>query len=386
MGAPATRTDAAILLLRFVRVDPEAALPLSAQLHQQIAWLIASGELQQGDRLPAIRELAKHLGINMHTVRVAYQKLEADGLVASRRGVGTSVAAYDPRRLARLAPDLPSFTIGVLIPSVNPFYAPFLQGVHAAARDTRQLLFICHFYDDPSLATRYINQLSAKRVDGLILASTRTVMSEGKTSQDAEWGRMPPVIYVDEPDAPENVVLLDSEGAGYRATKHLLEHDHSGIGLITGPLAWRNLRECYLGYQRGMSSAGLEIDPHLVVEVPAFTMDWGYRAAQQLLDLSPPPSAIFGAADILAIGAMRAIQERGQAIPDDVAVVGYNDIELAALVQPPLTTVSARAHELGLQAMAMLRQFQSGLPVEPSRIMLDTELVVRSSCGCPRLT
>jgi len=382
MRAQASRTEGAIAVLRFLRIDPQAALPLSAQLQQQIVWLMASGELQEGDRLPAIRDLAKHLGINMHTVRVAYQKLEADGLVVSRRGVGTSVAGYDPRRLAQLAPDLPSFTTGVLIPGVNPFYVPFIRGVQAAARDTLQLLFICHFYDDPPLARRYINQLSAKGVDGLILASTRTVTLERKAVEGAEGGRVQSVVYVDEPDAPDYVVLLDSEGAGYRATTHLVEHGHRRVGFITGPLGWRNLRECYLGYQRALSSAGLDGDPDLVVEVPAFTIDWGCRAADKLLDQSSPPSAIFGAADILAIGAMQAIQARGMVVPDDVAVVGYNDIELAALVEPPLTTVSAPAYEMGVRAMTMLRHLHSGLPVQPRRVVLDTELIIRSSCGC----
>lgn len=383
MRGRASRTEGAIALLRFLRIDPEAALPLSAQLQQQIVWLMASGELQEGDRLPAIRDLAKHLGINMHTVRVAYQKLETDGLVVSRRGVGTSVATYDPRRLAQLAPDLPSFTIGVLIPGVNPFYVPFVQGVQAAARESRQLLFICHFYDDPPLARRYVNQLSAKGVDGVILASTRTVTLEGKAGEGPEGSGMPPVVYVDEPDAPDYAVLLDSEGAGYRATTHLLEHGHSRIGFITGPLSWRNLRECHLGYQRALKSAGLDGDPSLVVEVPAFTIDGGCRAADKLLDQSSPPSAIFGAADILAIGAMQAIQARGMVVPDDVALVGYNDIELAALVHPPLTTVSAPAYEMGVRAMTMLRHLHSGLPVQPRRVVLDTELIIRSSCGCP---
>jgi DNA-binding LacI/PurR family transcriptional regulator len=376
---PAARTAR---VLRLVGVDPRAALPLSAQLHQQIAWLIASGEVKKGDKLPPIRELAAHLGINMHTVRVAYQKLQADGLVAPRRGAGTSVVAYDPRRPAQWVPDLPSFTIGVLIPGLNPFYVPFLQGVQAAAQEARQLLFICHFHDNPLLATRYINQLSAKRVDGLILTSTRTVGAEVQGAKDAKAARLPPIVYVDEPDARENVVLLDSEGAGYRATTHLVEHGHSRIGLITGPLSWRNLHECYQGYQRALNSAGLEVDSGLVVEVPAFTIDWGCRAADKLLARSSPPSAIFGAADILAIGAMKAIQARGMVVPDDVAVVGYNDIELAALVHPPLTTVSAPGYEMGLQAMSMLSQLHSGLRVEPRRIVLDTELIIRSSCGC----
>lgn len=378
MSESPTPTDGTIRLLRLIRIDPDAALPLSAQLQQQITWHIASGEVQEGDRLPPIRELAKHLGINMHTVRVAYQKLEADGLVGSRRGVGTSVVAYDRQRLAQRVPDLPSSTIGVLIPGLNPFYVPFLRGVQAAARDARQLLFICEFHDLPGLATRYINQLSAKGVDGLILTSTRTVMGE----IGAEVRGLPPIVYVDEPDAPQHVVLLDSEGAGYRATSHLLEHGHKRIGVISGPLSWRNLHECYLGYQRALSSAGLDLDSELVVEVPAFTVDWGYRAARELLDRSDTPSAVFGAADVLAIGAMQAIQARGKIVPDDVAVVGYNDIAFAALVHPPLTTVSAPAYEMGVQAMTMLQRLHSGPSAEPNRIMLDTELVVRCSCGC----
>jgi DNA-binding LacI/PurR family transcriptional regulator len=377
--SPARQT---IRLLRFMRVDPREPVPLSAQLEQQITWLMASGELQEGDKLPAIRDLAKHLGINMHTVRAAYQALAADGLVASRRGLGTVVLGYDPWRVAKRTPGLPSFTIGVLIPSLNPFYTPFIRALEDTARDLPWMLLICHFHDSPELARRLVHQLGAKQVDGLILTSTRSVLEEGRGAKAREPRGLPPLVHVDEPDAPGHVVLLDSEGAGYRATTHLLQHGHRRIGLITGPVAWPNLRQVYLGYQRAVTSAGLDMDSDLVIEVPAFSMEWGYRAAQRLLDKAAPPSAIFGAADVLAIGAMQAIKARGKTIPDDVAVVGYNDIELAALVDPALTTVSAPAYEMGVQAMTTLQQLHSGHPVKPERIVLDTELVIRRSCGC----
>ncbi|TKJ28835.1 MAG: hypothetical protein CEE40_10545 [Chloroflexi bacterium B3_Chlor] len=382
MSESPSLADGTIRLLRFVRIDPDASLPLSAQLQQQIAWLIASGELQKGDKLPPIRELAKHLGINMHTVRVAYQQLAVDGLVESRRGLGTAVLAYDPGRVTKRVPDLPSFSIGVLLPGLNPFYTPFIQAIQEAARDARWLFFFCDFHDSPELAKRYVHQLSAKQVDGLILASTHRMMAGEIWWEAAEPRRLSPVVYVDDPDVPEHVILLDSEGAGYRATTHLIEHGHSRIGLITGPIAWPNLRECYLGYQRALTSAGLDMDSELVVEVPAFSMDHGYQAAQGLLDKPDAPSAIFGAADLLAIGAMQAIKAGGLTIPDDMAVVGYNDIELAALVDPALTTVSAPAYEMGVQAMTMLRTLHGGQPVKPGRIILDTELIIRRSCGC----
>ena len=382
MSESAGLAEATIRLLRFIRIDPDAALPLSAQLKQQITWLIASGELQEGDKLPPIRELAKQLGINMHTVRAAYRELAADGLVESRRGLGTAVLTYDLRRLAKRARGLPSFSIGVLIPGLNPFYTPFIRAIEETARDARWLIFVCDFQDNPRLAQRYVHQLSAKQVDGLILTSTRSVLGEERGAKGAEIQGLPPVVYVDEPDAPEHVVLLDSEGAGYRATTHLIEHGHSRIGLISGPISWPNLRECYLGCRRALGSAGLDMDSELVVEVPAFTMEWGYRAAQRLLDKADAPSAIFGAADVLAIGAMQAIEARGQTIPDDVAVVGYNDIELAALVHPALTTVSAPAYEMGVQATTLLKQLHGGQSVKPGRITVDTPLVIRQSCGC----
>lgn len=290
--------------------------------------------------------------------------------------------AYDPWRLTKRAPDLPSASIGVLIPSLNPFYTPFIRAIQEAARDARWLFFLCEFHDSPRLARRYVRQLSVKQVDGLILTSTHQVMGSGIWSEAAEPRRLPPVVYVDDPDVPEHVILLDSEGAGYRATTHLMEHGHSRIGLITGPIAWPNLRVCYLGYQRALTSAGLDVDSELVAEVPAFSIHHGYQAAQGLLDKPDAPSAIFGAADKLAIGAMQAIKARGLTIPDDMAVVGYNDIELAALVHPALTTVSAPAYEMGVQAMTMLRTLRGGQPVKPGRIILDTELVIRRSCGC----
>ena len=127
---------------------------------------------------------------------------------------------------------------------------------------------------------------------------------------------------------------------------------------------------------------GLEPQADCITEVPTFSLEAGQQAARRLLELPNPPTAIFGAADLLAIGAMQAIEERGLSVPEDIAVVGYNNIDLAAPVKPALTTVSAPGYEMGAAAMTMLMQLMAGHAPKRRRIKLPTKLVVRRSCGC----
>jgi LacI family transcriptional regulator len=370
-----SRTD----ILGFMAVDAEAPLPLASQLRQQLAWLIASGQVRAGERLPPVREVARHLGINRNTVRAAYQHLEADGLVTLRQGRGSLVLPDDARRSHRQPPNVPSFTVGVLVPGLNPFYTPFLRGIEETARDTPWLPLVCYTHDDPQLARRYLERLLARQVDGLIVAPDLP-----ETQGAAK--NLPPVVHVDKPKVRGNMILLDSEEAGFLATRHLLDHGHRRIGLISGPLKWSNVRECYAGYERALRSADLEVDADCMAEVPTFSIEAGRQGAQRLLELPHgPPTAIFGAADLLAIGALQACTDCGLRVPEDVAVVGYNDIDLAALVKPALTTVHAPSYEMGVAAMTMLLDLLAGRPVKPNRVRLPTRLIVRHSCGCEAL-
>lgn len=377
-GSQAGRAQTRILDL--IRVVHGAPVPLATQLGQQLESLISSTLLKEGERLPPLRELAQRLGIHMHTVRAAYHQLQEAGLVEMRPGRGTRVLAYDAYAVHGGAARAPSFSIGVEIPGLSPFYIPFLRGIHDAARDGPWLLYPCFSFNDPTLASRYFNELTARGVDGLILAAESSPAADAWSAQ-RRFG-VPPVVWVNRPDQSGNAVLLDSRAAARMATEHLVQHGHRRVALISGPLRWRNLRDCYLGYRRALRQAGLEVESRLVVEVPDFSLDYGRRAAEQLLALAEPPTAIFGVADVLAIGAMRAIQARGLRVPEDMAIAGYDDIELAALVEPPLTTVAAPSYDMGVAAMSMLRRLIAGEQVEPRRVTLRTELVVRRSCGC----
>ena len=143
-----------------------------------------------------------------------------------------------------------------------------------------------------------------------------------------------------------------------------------------------NFQESFKGYQRALSASDLRFDPAIVVETPAFERDCGYQAASRLLELEQPPTAIFVSGDLLAVGAIQAIKDSGRGVPQDIAIASKDNIDLAALIDPPLTTVSSPTYQMGVEAMNMLNRLRSGQAVEIERVVLDTELIIRRSCGC----
>jgi DNA-binding LacI/PurR family transcriptional regulator len=256
----------------------------------------------------------------------------------------------------------------------NPFYHAFLQGVEDITHPDRSLLFVCNTHDDPQEAGRYFAQLSAKGVDGIILASH-------ETPAQAAGGAGLPFISVDWPPSRGYSVLIDLESAGYQATLHLAQHGHRRIGLITYGGDSANVIPVNAGYRRALHTAGLPSDPALVARVDGFGMVQGAAGARQLLALPHPPSAIFAIADLLALGALRAIRAAGLRIPQDIALASFNDIPQAELADPPLTTVAAPVRQMGVEAMKMLQALIAGDPPTQRRVMLPTTLVVRESCG-----
>lgn len=368
---------------RSLRVDPAAGVDLAAQIRGQIAWLIASEELAEGERLPPIRQLARRLSVHMHTARAAYALLEAEGLVDARPGSGTRVRRYDPHRQSLHTPDLPSFTIGVILPEYSPFYLPYLRGIEDAAQHTPTLLLFCNAHNDPRRAARLLDQLIARGVDGILLTALPVDLAERLRPSPRRPSRLPPVVAVDIPRAGGPAVILDSEGAGEAATDHLIRvHGHTRIGLATAPLSLDNVRQVYDGYARALRRNGLSIHQELIAETDDFSPEEGRRAAHALLDSSPDLRAVFAVSDTLALGVLQAARQRRLRVPQDIAVVGYNDIELAALVDPPLTTALAPAFAMGRAAMEKLNALTAGRRPRTLRTILGTSLVIRRSCGC----
>ena len=365
-------------------LNPHLDITLAQQLKQQLNWLIASGQLRAGEKLPSVRQAARRFQINLHTVRSAYQKLESDGLVETRPGAGTIVLPTDSRRIAQIASGGHSHTVGVIIPSItNPFYHPFLQGIESIASLDQTLLFLCVTHDDLALAQRSFAQLASKNVDGILLAShDDSLFRPCAADPDQREPRPAPLVAADWPASQGYAVNLDLENAGRLATRHLLEHGHRRIGLITFALEAANVLPLNRGYQRALQEAGLLSEPDLVQGVLGFNPPAGAAGARALLALAQPPTAIFAITDLLAIGAMQAIQQAGLQVPQDIAIIGFNDIPLAGLTTPRLTSVAAPAYQMGVEAMKMLQTLAAGRRPAHSQITLPTALVVRQSCGC----
>jgi DNA-binding LacI/PurR family transcriptional regulator len=246
------------------------------------------------------------------------------------------------------------------------------------------MIFVCNSMDEPLEAWRFFNQLLSKGVDGIIVASQpfeQFFPDEGKSTGHELTGV--PYVSIDWPESPSYSVVMDLESAGYLATQHLVEHGHRRIGLVTFSFFDPEDRPEYIGYQRALEGAGIKVDPELIAYMQSFGVDAGRRGAARLLKLPSPPSAIFFITDLMAAGAMQEIKGAGLQVPQDIALVGFNDIPLASLMDPPLTTVSTPGRRLGVEGMKLLKNLINGTKPKRRQIVLPTSLVVRRSCGCP---
>jgi DNA-binding LacI/PurR family transcriptional regulator len=364
--------------LSSLRLDPTSALGIAAQIRAQIAIRVADGELEPGALLPSVRVLADQLGTNVNTVRAAYGRLQADGLVQTRHGVGTVVLSASADRLAHGSAQLVSNTVAVLIAGLEPFYLSMLRAMEDVAAGRGTLVLLADTRDSSTFAAAIIRRLVARGVEGLIAVSVGGVEEKATRGRRQQASALPPIVYVDQPDRKGYSVVFNGDQAGYVATRHLVEHGHRAIGFVAAPLSWPNAREIQGGYLRAIA----ETAGHpLVSEVEAFTAEAGRRAVARLLDAATPPTAVFAAGEVLTVGVVQEARARGLKVPSGLAVIGYTDSPAATLIEPPLTMVSVPADRAGVQAMRTLQALIAGTKPSPQRIVLDTELVVRASCG-----
>jgi LacI family transcriptional regulator len=176
------------------------------------------------------------------------------------------------------------------------------------------------------------------------------------------------------------IVMPDNFGGARTAVAHLIDHQHRRIALVTGDPETDDGRLREQGYRAALKEAGIEIDPVLIVRGD-FDPDTAFESVEQLLRQKVPFTALFGADDDCALGAMRALQQWGTAIPQDVAVVGFNDLPEAYTSRPPLTTVRPHLRDLGEQAARTILDLMDGKPVK-NLVTLPVELIRRKSCGC----
>jgi LacI family transcriptional regulator len=284
---------------------------------------------------------------------------------------------YRPNGIARGLKLRQTLVLAVVIPDItNPFFGALFRGIEDGAAPRGYQVLLCNTDGNPERERAHLVALLARRVDGVILAST--VLKDPAV----RWLRHQHTPYVlvnrfgDEGKDP--FVGSDDEAGARLATQHLIELGHVRIGHLAGQptVSTGVLRR--RGYQGAMRDAGLTVDPELIVE-SGFTEDGGARAAQRLLALAHPPTAMFGVTDTAAIGALGQARRAGLRVPEDLAIVGYNDIPLAGRVTPGLTTVHVPIHEFGSVTTRMLLEQIDRGQVVSKRMIFTPRLVVRGS-------
>lgn len=293
---------------------------------------------------------------------------------------------YRPSSIARGLTTRRTRTLGLVVPDVaNPFFADVTCGAEHVANAQGYNVFLCNTDKDPERELAVLQSLEEKRVDGVVLCSSRLDDSELHTVV-ARHSAVVPVNRHLEPADEKNgagVVMLDDVAGGRMATQHLLDSGHRAVGFLAGPPASRSGRWRAEGYRAALTTADLPHNPAWTAPCPA-DVDGGHQATRDLLTAHPELTALFCYNDLVAVGALRACAELGRRVPDDLAVVGFDDILLAALVTPPLTTCRVPRYDLGAQAMRLLLNQIGGCPGEADRnpcaeIVLRPELIIRAS-------
>ena len=331
-------------------------------------------------RRVTLRDVALEAGVSIKTVsRVVNKEPEVNETTAARVAEVVEKLGYRPNELARSLKGRRSRTIGLVIDDVsNPFMATCAQAIEAVAREHGHALILCDSHADIREEDAYVGLLTRRQVDGLLIVPARGHDAHLKAEQRAGL----PVVAFDRPaeGVRADTVLVKNRTGAREATEHLIWHGHERIAFVGDVRHYYTARKRLEGYKEALEAAHLKP----LHSLGAHSIEQGEEATKGFLNAPHRPTALFAANILTTLGALRAIEDLGLRIPEDIALIGFDDFELAPVLSPRFTLVHQPAAKLGRRAAEMLfdRLDGRGRP-EPRRLVLPTELVVRESCGCP---
>jgi len=331
--------------------------------------------------MASIRDVAKTAGVSVSTVsHVINQTRFVSPDTQAKVNTAMQALNYKPNRLASSLrrKDKRTHTLGLLIPdSANPFFAEVLRGVEDACFYAGYNVFLCNSDNDPQKESNYIDALLGKQIDAIILVSAGTY---GDSLALLASSKIPSILVDREVSgAKTDRVLVDNETGGYQATEYLIGLGHTRIGCIAGPSPLTPSAARVQGYHMALSENHLALQDDLII-MGDFSAQSGSEAARKLLDLTEPPTAIFACNDMMAVGALHAVDKAGACIPADISIVGFDDIPLTSFTIPPLTTISQPGQEMGNLAAVMVIDRINNPNLPTRHETLSTSLVIRDSC------
>ena len=333
-----------------------------------------------------IRDVAKAAGVSIGTVSLAMSdhpdvaeatkvrvRQAASDLSYSPSAVGRALQAKRTNSVALVVPHSGQHVFGHL------YFMEVMSGVSEVLDAAGMTLVISTSPTEADEEVAYLKILKSQQVDGVILASAALHDPNITRLQQSAH----PFVYIGryslDPQVP--AVGIDDIGGARAATGHLLEHGHTRIAHISGPLAHLSAMDRQRGYEQALQEAGVGVHPEYCLEGD-FSEDAGRNGMQVLLNLAEPPTALFAANDETALGAISSLRMAGIEPGKDFPVVGFDDVVLARVVSPSLTTVRQPMRQLGVIAANLLLDILNGQQLGVLQTELPTKLVVRSSCGC----
>lgn len=331
-------------------------------------------------------EVAEYAGVSVSTVsHVINQTRPVSDQLSARVKAAMRELGYQQNRLARSLRRGETNTIGVILPdSANPFFAEVARGIEDNGFEQGYSVIICNSDNNQEKEQFYTSVLFEKQVDGIIFLSTgesTDLISTLQKLQELER----PVVIVDRvvPGAYIDSVMTDNTEGGWLATSHLIQLGHRRIGCISGPSALSPSADRLTGYRKALAENDIPVDESLIVGGD-FHYQGGYTNTINLLRSDNAPSAIFALNDLMAVGAIAAARKMGKRVPEELSVIGFDDIALASYTCPQLTTIAQSKYEMGILATNLLFDRIRNSSLHPRFRTLETSLVIRKSTAAPR--
>ncbi|HLJ32782.1 MAG TPA: LacI family DNA-binding transcriptional regulator [Ktedonobacteraceae bacterium] len=323
----------------------------------------------------SIKDVAEAAGVSTATVsRVLTNGLHVRPEVRERVLAAVERLGYRPNLVARSLRSQQSTTLGLIVSDIrNPFFTAISRAVEDTAYEQGYSIMLCNTDENPEKETIYLNLMQDTGIAGVIISPTR--------QNDAIFTgpNFPlPIVVVDRPivNGDIDAVLLDNVAAAYRLTTHLIEQGYQRIGILSSEMSTGQERQ--LGYEKALRAHGFTLQTEYMKNI-APKVEAGYEATLKLLDTVVPPDALFTINSLLAAGALQAIRERNLTIPDDIALVTFDETTWASLVQPAITLIAQPTYEIGKTATELLLQ-RIADPGRPTRrVILTGQLLVRGS-------
>jgi LacI family transcriptional regulator len=332
-----------------------------------------------------IKDVARLSGVSSMTVSRVINGSERVSL-ETRQRVESAIAelGYVPSRLARGLIRQKTGTLALIVPDVaNPFFTLIVRGAEDVARRAGYRMILADTRADLTIERDVIEEMLAHRVEGIMIAPVSD-RSKGHLQRLAKYGVEFVLIDRTVSGIESDVVTGDNVGGARRLVEHLISLGHRRIGFITESDEVSTARDRRQAYEAALAAAGLSYDPSLIVRS---TVDppGGFEGMRRLLELDEPPTAVFTVNNLVALGAIEAVRAHELEVPDDIALVCFDDIEYASRLYPFLTVMAQPAETLGtLGTQLLLERIEGRAPEQPRVVVLPAQFVVRRSCGATR--